>query len=81
MQDKSLKSRAERHFGSSNKKDPFVVKKEKAEKERSDHAAYLKSLRLAKQAADREAAEKAALDKAAAKPVVKTRVARAAKAS
>lgn len=54
-----MKSRAEAQFAEARKKDRKVVAaKEKAQKERANHIADLRALRLAKEAADREAAEK-----------------------
>ena len=65
---KSAKSRAEEQFAAIQKKDKLVVKeKEKAEQERADHVARLRSLRLAKEAADKKAAADAAAQKLAAK--------------
>ena len=59
---KSVKSRAEEKFSAIQKKDkPALKEKEKARKERAEHVADLRALRLAKEAADKEAAaEKAA---------------------
>ena len=65
---KSAKSRAEEQFAAIQKKDKLVVKeKEKAEQERADHVSRLRSLRLAKEAADKKAAADAAAQKLAAK--------------
>ncbi len=56
---KSVKSRAEQQFAATQKKDQQALKeKEKARRERADHVAKLRALRLAKEAADKEAAEK-----------------------
>ncbi len=59
---KLVKSRAEEQFAATQKKDkPAMKEKNKAERERAKHVASLKALRLAKEAADKEAAaEKAA---------------------
>jgi len=58
----SVKSRAEEQFAATQKKDKQAFKEmNKAERERAKHVASLKALRLAKEAADKEAAaEKAA---------------------
>ena len=57
---KSVKSRAEEQFAATQKKDkPALNEKEKARQERAEHVASLRALRLAKEAADKEAAEKA----------------------
>ena len=58
----SVKSRAEEKFAAIQKKDKQAFKEmNKAERERAKHVASLKALRLAKEAADKEAAaEKAA---------------------
>ncbi len=57
---KSVKSRAEQQFAATQKKDKQVLKeKEKARQERAKHVAKLRALRLAKEAADKEAAEEA----------------------
>ena len=54
-----MKSRAEAQFAAAQKKDRKVLTaKETAQKERADHIADLRALRLAKEAADREAAKK-----------------------
>ncbi len=58
---KSAKSRAEELFAATQKKDKQVLnEKEKARQERAEHVASLRALRLAKEAADKNAAEKAA---------------------
>ncbi len=59
---KLVKSRAEEQFAATQKKDKQAFKEmNKAERERAKHVASLKALRLAKEAADKEAAaEKAA---------------------
>ena len=63
---KSAKSRAEEHFTATQKKDKQVLKeKEKARQEEAEHTASLRALRLAKEAADREAAEATAVEKGA----------------
>ena len=54
---KSVKSRAEEQFAATQKKDkPALNEKEKARQERAEHVASLRALRLAKEAADKEAA-------------------------
>lgn len=55
---RSARSRAEQQFSATQKKkDKQVLKdRELAEKKRADHRAYLRGLRLAKEAADKEAA-------------------------
>ncbi len=54
---KSVKSRAEEQFAATQKKDKQVLKeKEKARQERAEQVAKLRALRLAKEAADKEAA-------------------------
>ncbi len=56
---KSVKSRAEKMFAAIQKKDkPALKEKEKALQERAEHVAGLRALRLAKEAADKEAAKK-----------------------
>ena len=62
---KSVKSRAEEQFAATQKKDKQALKgKKKAQQERAEHVASLRALRLAKEAADKEAAaEKAAAKK------------------
>ncbi len=58
---KSARSRAEEQFAATQKKDkPALKKKEKERRKIADHVLSLRSLRLAKEAADKEAAEKAA---------------------
>ena len=65
---KSVKSRAEQQFAATQKKDRQALKeKEKAAEERAEHVAHLKSLRLAKAAADKIVADEAAAEKAATK--------------
>ena len=55
---KTVKSRAEEQFTSTQKKDKKALKdKEKARQERLEYVARLRSLRLAKEALDKEAAE------------------------
>jgi len=62
------KSKAEEQLASSQKKAAlFLKEKEMARKERSAHVARLRTLRLAKEAADKEAADSAARPQAAAK--------------
>ncbi len=54
---KSVKSRAEEQFAATQKKDKQALKeKEKARQEMAEHVARLRALRLAKEAADKEAA-------------------------
>ena len=65
---RSVKSRAEEQFASTQKKDKQALKdKEKARQEVAEHVAMLRGLRLAKEAADKEAAEAAATAKVTAK--------------
>ncbi len=57
---KSVRSRAEEQFAATQKKGKQVLnEKEKARQERTEHVASLRALRLAKEAADKEAAEDA----------------------
>ncbi len=75
---KSARSRAEEQFTATQKKDKQALKeKEKARREKSEHVAKLRALRLAKEAADKEAAEKAAAEKVAAKNKKPSRLPRA----
>ncbi len=54
---KSAKSTAEEKFAATQKKDePFLNEKEKARLENAEKVARLRALRLAKEAADKEAA-------------------------
>ena len=65
---KSVKARAEEQFTASQKKVKQAVKeKEKARQEKVEHVASLRALRLAKEAADKEAAQEAATKKRFAK--------------
>jgi hypothetical protein len=65
---KSAKSKAEELFTATQKKDQLALKeKEKAQRERADHVAGLRALRLAKEAAEKDAAEEEDAAKAAAK--------------
>jgi len=65
---KSVISRAEEQFVATQKKDKQPLKeKEKARQEMAERVARLRALRLAKEAADKEAAAAAAAEKAAAK--------------
>ncbi len=65
---KSAKMRAEEHFTATQKKDKQALKeKERARQERTEHVASLRALRLAKEAADKEAVEEADAEKGAAK--------------
>ncbi|MFQ5783322.1 MAG: hypothetical protein ACE5H8_00680 [Alphaproteobacteria bacterium] len=64
----SVKSRAEEQFAAIQKKAKQALKeKEKARQEIAERVARLRTLRLAKEAADKEAAEEADAEKAAAK--------------
>ena len=63
----SILSRAKAQFTTTQKDKQALHDKEKAQQERMEHAASLRALRLAKEAADKIAAEKAAAEKAAAK--------------
>jgi hypothetical protein len=55
---KSVKSRAEEQFAATQKKAKLAMKeKDKARQERAASVARLRALRLAKEAADKEAAE------------------------
>ena len=57
---KSGRSRAEEQFAATQKKDKQALKeKEKARQESAEHVAKLRALRLAKEAADKEAAKDA----------------------
>jgi len=52
---KSKRSRAEKHFTATQRKDDQVLKeREKARQKAADHIARLRALRLAKEAADKE---------------------------
>jgi len=65
---KSVKSKAEEQFAATQKKDKQALKeKEIARREKAEHVTNLRTLRLAKEAADKEADEIAAAEKAAAK--------------
>ncbi len=56
---KSVKLRAEEQFAAIQKKDKQPLKeKNKAQQKRAEHVASLRDLRLAKEAADKEAAAK-----------------------
>ena len=56
---KSIKSRAEKLFSATQTKEKRVLKEnEIARQERAEEVARLRALRLAKEAADKEAAEK-----------------------
>ncbi len=60
---KSLKARAEEQFAATQKKAKQALnEKEKAVQERVEHVGRLRALRLAKEAADKNAAEKAAAE-------------------
>ncbi len=55
---KSVKSWANKQFAATQKKNKQVLKgKKKEQQERAEHVASLRALRLAKEAADKEAAE------------------------
>jgi hypothetical protein len=57
---KSVKSKAEEQFAATQKKNKqALTEKEKARRERAEHVVSLRALRLAKEAADKEAAEEA----------------------
>jgi hypothetical protein len=61
---KTVKSKAEELFTATQKKDKLALKeKEKAEQERADRVSNLRALRLAKEAADKEAAQEASAAK------------------
>ncbi len=65
---KPARSRAEKLFTATQKKDDQLLKeKEKAQQKRVKHLASLRALRLAKEAADKEAVEEADAEKGAAK--------------
>ena len=66
---KSVKSsRAEEQFVATQKKDKQVLKeREKEQLKKFEHMANLKTLRLAKEAADKEEADKVAAEKASTK--------------
>ena len=65
---KTVKSRAEEQFTATQKKDKQALnEKQKARQKKEDHVANLRELRLAKEAADKEAAEAAAKNKTAKK--------------
>ncbi len=64
---KSVKLRAEEQFTATQKKaKQALTENEEVRRERADHIAKLKALRLAKEAADKEAIEKADAEKAVA---------------
>ncbi len=65
---RSAKSKAEEQFAAIRKKDKQALKeKEKARLERAEQVGRLRTLRLAKEEADRKTAEKEAAEKEAAK--------------
>ena len=76
---KSVRSKAEEKFAAIQKKDAQALSdREKAREEEAKHVAKLRALRLAKQAADKEAAElaeaaKTKATKAKAKTKTKTK--------
>ena len=77
---KSVKSKAEEKFAAIQKKDEQALSdREKARRKDAEHVAKLRALRLAKQAADKEAADLAEAAKAATK--TKKKSSRAAKAN
>lgn len=66
---KAAKTKAEIQFAATQKKTKLALQeREIADKERAEHVAGLKALRLAKAAVDKETAEVAAAEKAAAIP-------------
>lgn len=72
---KLVKSRAEEQFTATQKKNNQARnERDKASQERAGHIAGLRSLRLAKEAADKEAAEQIAAEKLAAKAKKPTRL-------
>lgn len=65
---KSAKARAEALFSSARKKDDQVLEeKEKAQRDKADHVANLRALRLAKEEADKQAATQRAAKRSAGK--------------
>ncbi|HJM51246.1 MAG TPA: hypothetical protein QGF63_15555 [Alphaproteobacteria bacterium] len=57
---KSSKSRTEKQFTATQKKDKQILnEREKARREKAEHVAKLRALRLAKEAADKAGAEDA----------------------
>ena len=65
---KPVKSRAEEQFAATQKKAKQALKEqEKVRLDKAEHVAKLRGLRLAKEAADKEAAEQATAVKVAAK--------------
>lgn len=71
---KSVRSKAEEKFAAIQKKDAQALSdREQARQEEAKHVAKLRALRLAKQAADKEAAELADAAEAAAKAKKPTR--------
>ena len=72
---KPARSRAEKLFTATQKKDNQLLKeKEKAQQERAKHLATLRALRLAKEAADKEVAEETGAESGAAKNTKPSRV-------
>ncbi|MEN8196505.1 MAG: hypothetical protein ABFS30_08305 [Pseudomonadota bacterium] len=75
---KSVKSKAEEKFATIQKKDEQALSdREKARQKDAEHTAKLRALRLAKQAADKEAADLADAAKAATKTKKPSRAAKA----
>ena len=65
---KSIRSKAEEKFAAIQKKDDKALSdRETARRKDAEHTAKLRALRLAKEAADKEADDLAAAEKAAAK--------------
>ncbi len=76
---KLIRSKAEEKYAALQKKDAqALTEREKARQKDAEHVAKLRALRLAKEAADREAAAQAEAEKAAAK--TKKKPSRSAKA-
>ena len=75
---KIKKSKAEQQFAATQKREELAeTTKNKAQQERTDHMANLKTLRLAKEAKDKKAAEIIAAEKEMAKLKKSTRLPRA----
>jgi hypothetical protein len=70
---KTVRSKAEEKYAATLKKEQqALADREKARQAEAEHVAKLRGLRLAKQAADKEAAEQAEAAKAATKPKKRT---------
>ena len=70
---KTVRSKAEEKYAATLKKEQqALADREKARQVEAEHVAKLRGLRLAKQAADKEAAEQAEAAKAATKPKKRT---------